>query len=241
MKAMSLVGRRLTLIATLFAVGGACTASERVMFDRDGAASGNTGTAGDDPSGAGGTGAGDGTAGAGAGSGSAGSGAGGIIGASGYPGTSTGAAAEGGRSGTAGAGGTHVDAGAGSAGASGTAGAGGADPMEAMYGSYATYIGPLLNLRCAGCHLGTQIQGGFVVGYAGITAHVSNGTSACSGLDASKLRVVPGKSANSLVYIKTNDASPPGGCGGHMPYSGTSLPADEEAGLKYWIDTGARP
>jgi hypothetical protein len=241
MRSMPIVGRRLTLIATLFAIGGACTASENVRIERDGAVSGNTGSAGDDPSGAGGTGAGQGTAGEGASSGSAGSGAAGI-GSAGYPGTSTGAAAEGGRGGTAGAAGGHADAGAGSAGASGTAGATGAtDPMEAMYGSYATYVGPLLNLRCGGCHLGTQIQAGFVVGYAGITAHVSSANSGCSGLDASKLRVVPGKSANSLVYIKTNDASPPGGCGGHMPYSGTSLPADEEAGLKYWIDTGARP
>jgi hypothetical protein len=235
---MSFVGPRLTLIAT-FALGLACTGSEDVRIIRDGAATGSTGAAGEDPSGAGGTGAGAGTAGAGAGSGS---GAGGIIGG-GNGGASTGAAAQGGRAGTAGAGGAHADAGAGSAGASGQAGATGsdADPMEAMYGSYATYIGPLFNLRFAGCHSGTQIQGSFTISYAGITAHVSGANSGCSGLDASKLRVVPGKSANSLVYIKTNDASPPGGCGGHMPYSGNSLPADEEMGLKYWIDTGARP
>jgi hypothetical protein len=240
MKVMSIVGGRLTLIAALFAIGVACTASENVRIERDGAVTGSTGSAGDDPSGAGGAGAGEGTAGEGASSGSAGSGAGGIIG-SGSGGASTGAAAQGGRSGTAGAGGAHVDAGAGSAGESGTAGAGDADPMEAMYGSYATYIGPLLDLRCRGCHYGTDIQGGFVIGYAGITAHVSSANSGCSGLDASKLRVVPGKSLNSLVYIKTNDVSPPAGCGGHMPYQVTSLPPDEEAGIKYWIDTGARP
>ncbi len=240
---MSIVGRRVSLIATLFALGVACTASENVRIERDGAVSGNTGSAGDDPSGAGGTGAGEGTAGESASSGSAGSGTAGF-GSAGYPGTSTGAAAQGGRSGTAGAGGTHVDAGAGSAGASGgQAGATGsdADPMEAMYGSYATFIGPLLMLRCAGCHLGTQIQGGFVIGYPGITAHVSSANSGCSGLDASKLRVVPGKSANSLVYIKTNDVSPPAGCGGHMPYQVTSLPPDEQQLIHDWILAGARP
>jgi hypothetical protein len=238
MNFMAFVGRRLTLIATVFALGGACTASEGVRLDRDGAASGNTGAAGEDPSGSGGTGAGiaEGTAGEGAASGSAGSGAGGVVG-SGSAGASTGAAGAAGRGATAGAGGAQVDAG--SAGASGSAGAGG--DAGTQY-SYANGIGTLLVFRCGGCHLGTEVQGGFSISYANVTAHVSAATSGCPGLDSSKLRVVPGKPQNSLIWIKTNiNANPPGGCGGHMPNMALSLLPDQFQELQDWITQGAKP
>ena len=239
---MSIVGRKLSLIATLFAIGVACTASENVRIERDGSISGNTGSAGDDPSGAGGTGAGQGTAGEGAASGAAGSGTAGS-GSAGYPGTSTGAAAEGGRSGTAGAAGNHVDAGAGSAGASGTAGATGSGGATEL--SYATDIDPLLRFRCGGCHLGTEIQAGFSISYANVMAHTSAATSGCSGLDATKSRVVPGKPENSLIWIKTNlnpgHNPPPAGCGGHMPYQAISLLPEQFTELETWIAQGAKP
>ena len=62
------------------------------------------------------------------------------------------------------------------------------------------------------------MQGGFSITYANVMAKVSSATSNCSKLDASKARIVPGKPDASLIYIKTSFASPPGGCGGHMPY-----------------------
>jgi hypothetical protein len=240
MNFMAFVGRRLTLIATVFALGGACTASQDVRFDHDGGASGNTGAAGEDPSGTGGTGAGtgQGTAGEGAASGSAGAGAAGIVGGSG--GASTGTAGAGGRGGATGTAGAHGDAGAGSAGASGSAGAAGDGAVQY---SYATDIDPLLRFRCGGCHFETEIQGGFAVSYAGVTAHVSAANSGCPSLDASKLRVVPGKPQNSLIWIKTNInvVNPPGGCGGHMPNMALNLLPDQFQELQDWIAQGAKP
>ncbi|HEX4405143.1 MAG TPA: hypothetical protein VH560_09975, partial [Polyangia bacterium] len=93
-----------------------------------------------------------------------------------------------------------------------------------------------------GCHLGTEIQGGFSISYANVMAHTSAATSGCSGLDASKSRVVPGKPDNSLIVIKTNlAANPPGGCGGHMPYQGMSILMEQYNEIRDWITQGAKP
>jgi hypothetical protein len=235
MKSMSLVGRRLTLLATLFALGIACTGSERVRVASDGAVT-NTGAAGEDPSGSGGTGAGagDGTAGAGAGSGS---GAGGIIGG-GNGGASTGAAATGGK-GAAGAAGSQGSAGSGAGASSGIdGGAAGSDGSVEI--TYTNTIENSLKFYCGGCHLGTLIQAGFSISYAGVLGHVSAGNSNCSMLDSSKARVVPGKPANSLIYIKMSEASPPTGCGGHMPNSTNTVPANQQQLIHDWIMAGAK-
>jgi hypothetical protein len=111
-----------------------------------------------------------------------------------------------------------------------------------MQYTYADDIGPLLTFRCGGCHLGTQIQAGFSISYANVMAHVSAGTSGCSGLDASKSRVVPGKPDNSLIVIKTNpQVNPPSGCGGHMPYQGMSVLPEQFQEIRDWISQGAKP
>ena len=91
--------------------------------------------------------------------------------------------------------------------------------------------------------MGPEIQGGFSVSYAGVTAHVSAANSGCPSLDASKLRVVPGKPQNSLIWIKTNInvAAPPGGCGGHMPNMASNLLPDQFQELQDWISQGAKP
>jgi hypothetical protein len=237
-----LVELRPGLIAVALVIAAGCLPSPPVRPSGpvgEGGAPGTSGAAGDDGQGAGGD---DVSSGAGTGGEpSPGSGSGGESGGVAGSFGSTGAGAEGGKAATGGAAGSHVDAGAsGTAGGTGAAGSD-ADAMAAMYGSYATYLGPLLMLRCGGCHYGTQIQGSFQISYAGITAHVSNANSGCSALDASKLRAVPGKPLNSLVYIKTNGTSPPGGCGGHMPFSGSSLAQEEQDGLGYWIQQGAKP
>jgi hypothetical protein len=85
------------------------------------------------------------------------------------------------------------------------------------------------------------MQGGFTISYTAVMAHVSAATSGCSKLDAQKLRVVAGNPDASLIYIKTNAASPPAGCGGHMPYAGSSLLPDQLTSLHDWILAGAKP
>jgi hypothetical protein len=224
---------RLGLVVAWLAVAAACTVSEPVRPP--------TGMAGDDGQGAGGDGA-SGSAGAGgepASSGAAGTSGGtaGNVGAAG-----AGAGATTGAGGKAGSGGATGGAGNGAAGAGAAGADGGATSDASTQLTYAYPIGPLLKLRCGGCHLGTEIQAGFSISYANVLAHVSAVNSNCPSLDASKARVVPGKPENSLIYIKTNiTANPPGGCGGHMPYQGTSLSADQYQQIHDWILQGAQP
>jgi hypothetical protein len=231
---------RLGLVAAWLAVAAACTVSEPVR--PTGAGGMASGAAGDDGQGAGGDGA-SGSAGAGgepASSGSAGANGGGSAGNVGEAGLGGGGATTG-AGGKAGNGATGA-AGNGTAGAGAAGADGGATSDASTQLTYTYPIGPLLKLRCGGCHFGTEVQAGFSISYANVLAHVSAANSNCPSLDASKARVVPGKPENSLIYIKTNiTANPPGGCGGHMPYQGTSLSADQYQQIHDWIIQGAKP
>lgn len=223
----------------------ACIVSEPIRPKGGGAGGG---AAGDEGQGAAGDGASGSAGAAGAsstGAGAAGGDSGGSAGSGGSTGAgATGAGATGGKTttGTGGGGSGGAAAGTGAAGSTGSdAGAANDASGGNMNTSYATFIGPLLKLRCGGCHFGGNVQGGFAVSYTAVMAHVSAATSNCSSLDATKSRIVPGKPENSLIYIKTFGTSPPSGCGGHMPYMGTSLTTDQQMDLQDWILQGAKP
>jgi hypothetical protein len=224
--------------ASLLAAMVACTASQDFRVQSDAGMS--QGAAGDQVPGTAGSGGrqGSGTAGSSP-TGSAGTG--GVTSVSGTAGAGSGTAGT--TDGTAGTlgGTTGSTAGAGGT-SSGTAGrdAGAADTSSTPAVTYSNYIESLLIFRCGGCHFGTNMQGGFSISYTNVMAHVSAATSGCANLDASKARIVPGKPDASLIYIKTSFASPPGGCGGHMPYQNSSLLADQQASLRDWILAGAK-
>lgn len=55
--------------------------------------------------------------------------------------------------------------------------------------------------------------------------------------DGSGTRVVPGKAASSLLYLKVG-ASPP--CGSRMPFGQAPLSASEQELIKRWINAGAK-
>jgi hypothetical protein len=226
----------------------ACTTSEAVDFDAlpsgaagstgggsvggngsmTGAAGTTTGAAGTTTGAAGTT-----TGAAGSTSGHGGSGGHGVAGSTGSSGAGT--------TGSTGAAGARVDAGA-SGGASGTSDAG--TVTDSGYPlTFTAYILPMLNNACGGCHFdgGSQApKGGFgYTNYAKLVGPVSSATMGCTSLDASKRRVVPGHPENSLIFIKVSVQNPPSGCGGHMPYMGTNMSAENQASLKAWILAGA--
>jgi hypothetical protein len=223
------------------AVFAACTTSEAVDFDaRLSGAAGSTG--GGSSGGNGST-----TGAAGTATGAAGTGAAGMT--TGAAGSTSGHAGSGGH----GAAGTTGSSGAGTAGAKGDAGASGGTSGTSDAGvpvtdsgyplTFTAYILPMLNNACGGCHFdgGSQApKGGFgYTNYAKLVGPVSSATTGCTSLDASKRRVVPGHPENSLIFIKVSVQNPPSGCGGHMPYMGTNMSAENQASLKAWILAGA--
>jgi hypothetical protein len=118
--------------------------------------------------------------------------------------------------------------------------------------SYDVDVAYMLFFSCGGCHLSTSTQGNFDMkiasptapgptAYQTITAGVNAEHAGCTKLDpASKKRVVPFKPDNSLLYIKISTASPPSGCGKHMP-DGANMTAEQIAKIRLWITQGARP
>jgi hypothetical protein len=229
-----MVLRGLLVVAVSLA---ACTSSETVDFDArpSGGAGAPGATAG---GGAGGTTAGP-VGGSGGSSSQAGTGGHGVAGSGGGGSIGTG--------GVTGTGGAKVDAVAPDKGTGGGAGATGSDAWSTPDAptfplTFTAFISPMLINACGGCHFdgGTLApKGGFGISYAKIMATVSGTTSGCPNLDATKKRVVPGKPDNSLIYIKVSVANLPGSCGGHMPYMGTNMSAENQASLKAWILAGA--
>jgi hypothetical protein len=229
-------------LAIVFAsVFASCTASEVVDFDA--LPSGAAGHPGGGSSGVGGSGA------AGTTTGAAGSTSGpaGAAGKNGGAAGSTSGHAGGGGQGVAGSTGSSGAGMTGAAGAKVDAGASGAGGVLVTDGgyplTYSAYILPMLNNACGGCHFdgGTMApKGGFgYTSYAKLVGPVSSATTGCTSLDASKRRVVPGHPENSLIFIKVSVQNPPSGCGGHMPYMGTNMSAENQADLKAWILSGA--
>ena len=104
--------------------------------------------------------------------------------------------------------------------------------------SFATQIQPILVTNCSGCHS----PGGSAV-LAGIPMHLTEGeaydaiVNQPSVQDATWTRVVPGDSANSLVYLKVSSNNPPVGV--RMPRFTPPLSSTEIGLIRDWIDQGA--
>ena len=216
------------LFASLVVAAG-CTGSET------GDMPGSGGRTGSGSGGSGGSGSG------GSGESGSGGGSGGLFGSSsgGTFGSGTGGAFG------SGTGGTRADAGTDTSPSDA-----GADASDAPL-SYNVDVAYILYFNCGGCHLSGQTQGGFDMkivdslnpgpaAYPAITASVTSDHAGCTALDSTKKRVVPFKPNNSLLYIKISSASPPSGCGGHMP-NGANMAANQIATIKTWITQGAKP
>jgi hypothetical protein len=208
-------------------VAAGCTGSESVD-PGTGGKTGNSGSGGATGSGSGGTGSG-GTIGGGSG-GKTGSGSGGTIG--------------GGSGGTAGgSGGARLDGGADTSPTDG-----GVDGDGTL--TFTVDIAYELRQACGGCHLSQLTQGNFNMNilddfvpgpnaYPSVTGTVTADHAGCVALDATKKRIVPFKPANSLLFIKISVASPPSGCGKHMP-DGANMSPQQIAKIKTWIMQGAK-
>jgi hypothetical protein len=110
---------------------------------------------------------------------------------------------------------------------------------EAPEVSFAT-VYSTLEPHCVGCHGGSAPVAGLdfstsTSAYSTLVGvHAGGDGSACaaSGL----LRVDPGASSRSLLYLKISGTQP---CGERMPFHGTPLADDVIAKVADWIDEGA--
>ena len=93
--------------------------------------------------------------------------------------------------------------------------------------SYSKHVDPLLQQRCAlgGCHAGSSAQAGLDLlapSYSSLINHQPR-------------LVNPGASNNSLLAQRIDGRLPP-----QMPYLSQPLNANQIAGIKKWIDEGAK-
>ncbi len=90
--------------------------------------------------------------------------------------------------------------------------------------TYSANIAPLLRKRCLGCHAASVQMGGLTLdSYASLMKGGNHGPV-----------VVPGKSAESRLYLMTSAKIMPS-----MPMDGTHLDAADIDSIKAWIDAGA--
>ena len=113
-----------------------------------------------------------------------------------------------------------------------------AAPPTGQTVSFAQQIQPIFTAQCAGCHSTrglADLQGialKLVAGqsFAGL---VNQASSQSAGLTL----VVPGDSADSLLFQKVSSSSPP--VGSRMPLIGSVLSATNQGLIRDWIDQGA--
>lgn len=104
--------------------------------------------------------------------------------------------------------------------------------------SFANHVQPILTAKCASCH-----RTGAFANSAGIAMLLSAGdaygslVNRPSSQNAALTLVVPGDSANSLLFLKVSQASPP--VGSRMPLLAAPLSDAEQALIRDWIDDGA--
>ena len=112
------------------------------------------------------------------------------------------------------------------------------DAIAADTVSFARDIAPLLNARCASCHLTGQEEGNLVLESSAAYASLVGKPSVESDL----LRVKPGSPQQSYLLLKVEgrhlDA---GGTGARMPFGATPLDAATIDILRQWIADGALP
>jgi len=111
-------------------------------------------------------------------------------------------------------------------------------PSSGQAVSFSSDIQPIFTDLCIGCH----VTGGFA-DQQGIPLRLIAGQSFAmlinqkSTLDPSLTLVIPGDSANSLLFLKVSSDSPP--VGDTMPLIGRRLTSTELALVRDWIDQGA--
>ncbi len=102
--------------------------------------------------------------------------------------------------------------------------------------SFARDIAPLLNARCASCHLTGQEDGNLALHPGAAWASLVNVPS----VESSLMRVKPGSPKESYLLLKLEgnhlDA---GGTGRQMPLDGTPLDATALERIRSWIAGGA--
>lgn len=104
--------------------------------------------------------------------------------------------------------------------------------------SFANEVQPIFNQLCTGCH----VTGG-LADLSGIALKLVDGQSfdllvnQPSAQNPDLTLVMPGDSANSLLFQKVSSDSPP--VGATMPLIGRRLTSTELATLRDWIDQGA--
>lgn len=127
-----------------------------------------------------------------------------------------------------------------------TAGNRGADfiPASRMTDySYAVDVwAPIISVRCAGCHPGGGAPASLNHFPDAATSYgnLFNINAECSMAVPPLKRVLPGDSANSVLFDKL-DTTTPTQCGLPMPLGRPSLPLSEQTIIRDWIDQGAHP
>ncbi|MFQ5412693.1 MAG: hypothetical protein ACE5EC_10365 [Phycisphaerae bacterium] len=112
-------------------------------------------------------------------------------------------------------------------------------PSTGRVVSFANDIQPIFNELCIGCH----VIGGFA-DQQGIPLRLIEGQSFAmlvnqkSSQNTDLTLVIPGDSANSLLFQKLSSDSPP--VGALMPLVGRRLTSEELALVRDWIDQGAK-
>jgi len=105
--------------------------------------------------------------------------------------------------------------------------------------SFANDIQPIFTSQCIDCH----VTGGFALIFGGVTLQLVAGQSfnmlvnQSSVQNANLTLVVPGDSANSLLFQKVSQTAPP--VGARMPFLQPPLSPTDQALIRDWIDQGA--
>lgn len=99
-------------------------------------------------------------------------------------------------------------------------------PAFAALPNFAQDVAPILTANCAGCHSGKIAMGKLdLASFAGIQKGGQSGPA-----------IVPGKSVDSLLFLRITGAKPPS-----MPLNAKKLAGAEIETIRQWIDAGALP
>ena len=99
-------------------------------------------------------------------------------------------------------------------------------------------IAPILNSRCASCHLTGQEDGNLALTKALSYDSIVNKPS----IESDLLRVKPGEPEKSYLLLKLEGRHlDTGGSGARMPFGGAPLDAISISMIRTWIAEGAKP
>ena len=100
--------------------------------------------------------------------------------------------------------------------------------------SFANDIQPIFNANCIGCHSATGIASFLSLASNAAYANLVNKPAT----KTSGTLVIPGNSANSVLYQRISTIGLPAGAA-RMPLGGGALSASDQNLVKTWIDQGA--